>query len=124
MKLKKILRFYFGADSLERAFDNLIKAKALNTESDALETADMLCSIIGEKIRLERLWAYIDGIILTFSDAERSVLLKYCVMTPYDYDVRRETKRVTIKFTRRAKRLKDFADDISILNKYYCLIKV
>ena len=122
---KKILRFYFGADSLERAFDNLIKVKALAFESDTLETADRLCSIIGDKMRLERLWAYLDGIISTFSEEERGVLLKYCKRRlPLDDGGRRETKRVIIKFTRRARRLREFADCISILKKYYCLIKV
>ena len=126
MKPKKILRFYFGADSLERAFDNLIMSKAFDFGADTLETAERLCAIIGEKMRLERLWSYLDGIISTFSDEEREVLNSYSSRrgSPLSDTERRAVKRAVIKFTRRARRLCEFTDDYTILKKYYCLIKV
>ena len=125
LKPKKILRFYFGADSLERAFDNLIMSKALDFEGDALETADKLCGVIGEKMKLERLWAYLDAIVSTFSDEERRVLAAYSARrdTPLSDADSREAKRVVIKFTRRARRLGEFAESYSVIKKYYCLIK-
>ena len=121
---KKILRFYFGADSLERAFDNLIINKALAFESDTLKTADRLCEIIGEKIRLEELWAYLDGIIVPFSEEEREMLLRYCARRdePLSDRERRACKRAVIKFTRHARRLGEFTDAVSTIKKYYCLI--
>ena len=126
MKTKKILRFYFGAESLETAFNNLIEHKAFDFEADTLETAERLCLIIGEKMRLERLWAYLDGVLSAFSDAEREALCCYSSRreVPLSDEERKAAKRATIKFTRRARRLGDFADDISILKKYFNLIKV
>lgn len=123
---KKILRFYFGADSLESAFDNLINAKALALESDTFETADRLCGIIGDKIALEGLWAYLDGIISALSKAERDVLLRYSARrnAPKDKNERRDANRVIIKFTRRARRLGEFEEAITLIKKYYCLIAV
>ena len=125
MKPKKILRFYFGAASLERALDNLIKVKAFDFCSDTLETAEKLCAVIGEKMGLERLWSYLDGVISTFSDDEREVLSDYAMRrTPLKESERKPVKRAVIKFTRRARRLCDFKDGISVLKKYYSLIKV
>ena len=121
---KKILRFYFGADSLERAFDNLILSKAFNFYADTLETAERLCDVIGEKMKLERLWAYLDGIISTFSETERGVLASYStrLRPPINGEERREVNRTVIKFVRRAKRLGEFEDNISVMKKYFCLI--
>ena len=124
MKPKKILRFYFGAGSLERAFDNLIMGKALNFEGDALETAERLCSIIGEKMRLKELWEYLDGILSTFTEEEREVLVMYSSRRdmPLTESGLKAAKRVVIKFTRHARRLEEFIDVFTLLNKYYCLI--
>ena len=125
MKPKKILRFYFSAESLERAFDNLIEHKAFDFGADTLACAERLCAVIGEKMQLERLWTYLDGILATFSAEERGTLLKYSLRhaLPLADDERRAVKRAVIKFTRRARRLEDFADDICVLKKYFCLIK-
>ena len=124
MKTKKILRFYFGADSLERAFDNLINIKALDLEANALENANRLCAVIGEKMGLERLWGYLDGVLSTFSEEEKGVLSFYSSRreNPLTDGELRAVKRVVIKFTRRARRLGEFAGDIEVLKKYYCLI--
>ena len=126
MKPKKILRFYFGADSLERAFDNLITGAAFDFGSDTLKTCEKLCVVIGEKMKLERLWAYLDGILSAFSDGEREVLKKYSARrdVPLTDSEKREAKRVVIKFTRRARRLGEFEDSFPILKKYFCLIKI
>ena len=121
VKPKKLLRFYFGADSLERAFDNLIISKAYDFGADTLATAEKLCAVIGDKMKLERLWGYLDCVISTFTDEERSVLLSYsarCGLPPGE----KEVKRAVIKFTRRARRIEEFADSIYVLKKYYCLI--
>ena len=126
MKPKKILRFYFGADSLERAFDNLITSKAFDFGADTLETADRLCAVIGEKMMLERLWAYLDDILSAFSEEDRVSLLNYASKRgiPHDDAERKAIKRAVIKFTRRARRLSEFSGSISVLKKYYCLIKI
>ena len=124
VKTKKILRFYFCADSLERALDNLINIKSLDLEGDALETANRLCSVIGDKISLEGLWGYLDSVLSTFSDGEKEVLKNYSARreNPLSESEAREAKRVLIKFTRRARRLGEFIEEIEVLNRYYCLL--
>ena len=125
MKPKKLLRFYFGADSLERAFDNLIAQKAFDFGADTLETAERLCTVIGEKMRLGRLWAYLDSVISAFSEEDRAALKSYSLRRyPFDDNGRRAAKRAVIKFTRHARRLKEFEDGFAILKKYLCLIRV
>ena len=123
MKPKRILRFYFGAESLERAFDNLIMQKAFDFGADTLETAERLCTVIDEKMRLERLWTYLDGVLSVFSEEDRVALKNYSSRRTFDDAERRAVKRAVIKFTRHARRICEFSDGISVLKKYYCLIK-
>ena len=122
MQTKKILRFYFSADSLEKAFDNLIINKACAPYSDSLETAEAICSVIGDKIQLERLWTYLDGVLSTFTKEEREILSDYSAQCVRQNDYK-AVKRAVIKFTRRARRLEEFGGDILVLNKYFCLIR-
>ena len=126
MKPKKILRFYFGAESLERAFNNLIISKASDFGSDTLETAERLCAVIGEKMRLKRLWAYLDGVLSAFSEGDKAALKNYSSKRTASFDSAelRAVKRAVIKFTRHARRIGEFADDFPVLSKYYCLIRV
>lgn len=125
MKTKKILRFYFGADSLERVLDNLIISKACDFSGNTLETAERLCEVIGDKIRLERLWGYLDGVLSSFSKDERGALRLYSSRreVPLNESERRSANRVLIKFTRHARRIDDFTDGVEVLNRYYCLLK-
>ena len=120
----KILRFYFGAGSLERALDHLITDKALNFEGDTLDTAERLCEIIGEKIELEKLWEYLDGVLAPLSAQEREVLALYSARRdfPLSDAQMREAKRAVIKFTRHARKLAQFGVGFEVLDKYYCLI--
>lgn len=123
MKLKRILRFYFSADSLNKAFDNLILNKACAPYADAQDTAEKLCAVIDDKIRLERLWAYLDGVLSGLTDGESQTLLKYSARSAAVKSGDREVKRVVIKFTRRARRLAEFEEDIAVLKNYYCLLR-
>lgn len=124
LKTKRILRFYFGADSLERALDNLIESKAFDFSGDTVATAERLCAVIDEKMKLERLWAYLDGVILPFSDDDRAALLQYSQRreTPLSESERRAAKRAVVKFTRKALRLGQFGEELAVLKKYFCLI--
>ena len=126
VKPKKILRFYFGADSLERALENLINVKAYDFGADTLATAERLCAVIGEKMRLERLWAYLDGILSVFSAEDIRALKNYASrrVKPLDDNGRRAEKRAVIKFMRHARRLKDFEDDFQTVKKYFPLIRI
>ena len=110
--------------SLERTLDNLIIDRALNLEGDALDTAERLCEIIGEKIELEKLWKYLDGVLSTLSCEERDALAFYSARRdgPLSAAQMRAAKRAVVKFTRRARKIAQFCEGFEVLNKYYCLI--
>ena len=129
MKSKQLLRFYFYADGLNRALDNLILKHACNTADYFLGgeyCADRICEIIGAKQRLCELWGYLDGIIGELSDGEREVLRYYGAMRGgigrLPEGSRREIKRVTVKFTRRARAIARYAEGVKLVRRYYCLI--
>ena len=126
MKTKKIMRFYFSADSLDRAFANLIMRRACDAASDAFAAAEGLCEIIGDRMRLEELWAYLDGVLSEFTERERLALSKYAAKNGADFVSAAELRTVKSavnKFTRRARRLRSFADGVTTLDRYYCLLR-
>ena len=125
VKAKKILRFYFGADSLEGVLDNLILSKACDFGGNTLETAERLCEVIDDKMNLERLWGYLDGVLSDFSEDEKGALCLYSSRreNPLSGDEQKKVNRALIKFTRHARRIGDFAEGIAVLNRYYCLLK-
>lgn len=128
MKVKRVLRFYFSAESLERAFDNLIIKYACNSAYSyaGYSCADAICKIIGEKKELSTLWGYLDGVIGGLSETERLSLETYaamrCGIKKLCDDKRKEIKRAAMKFTRRARRLASFENALGLVGKYYCLL--
>lgn len=128
MKSKQLLKFYFYADGLNRALDNLILKYACNTDYSlgGEYFADKICGVIGAKQRLSELWGYLDKVMGEFSDSEREVLRFYGAMrggtARLSEDSRREIKRVTVKFTRHARYIGRFGEGVRLVKKYYCLI--
>ena len=121
MKTKRILRFYFAADSLDRAFDNLIMRKACTANADGFTTAESICDVIAQKSCLERLWSYLDSVLTGFSQEDRVTLLNYSARCA-PKNCGNEVKRVVIRFVRHARRLPEFAEDIAVLDKYAALM--
>lgn len=128
MKVKRVLRFYFCADSLESAFDNLIinnAYKSAQPYSGELY-AERICSILEEKEALSRLWGYLDKVIGGITQGDRDALESYalmrCGIKRLDDEKRRGIKRAAIKFKRRARRLESFNEALQLVNKYYSLI--
>lgn len=129
LKVKKILRFYYCAASLERAFDNLImKIAASSFDKSCIAGADKLCRIINEKSGLAKLWEYLDGIIEKLPDEERAALEEYacmrCGIKRLGAEDVKRIRRAVIKFKRRARRLGSFSKGAELVAKYYCLIRV
>ena len=129
MKVKRILRFYYCAEGLERAFDNLIMKIATSSfDKSCFQGADRLCRIIEEKSELSRLWEYLDGIIPRLSEEERASLEEYaklrCGIKKLDADDVKRLRRAVVKFKRRARRLNNFSKGVELVGKYYCLIPV
>ncbi|MDE6597417.1 MAG: hypothetical protein K2K60_02125 [Clostridia bacterium] len=130
MKVKRILRFYYFCESLERALDNIIlkKALAVGEYSMGQKSAEFILSVIEEKKKLSDLWLYIDGIIKRLDGADRVSLKCYAAargsVKSFDEVVRKEWRRAAVKFRRRARRIDDFAEAIKLVGKYYCLLAV
>lgn len=131
MNSKQLLKFYFYADGLNGALDNLIMKNACNTSDyrrGGEYYADRICELIGAKQRLCELWGYLDGVIGEFSESEREVLRFYGVMRGgtgrLSEGSRREIKRVTVKFMRHARAIGRYAEGVKLVKKYYCLINL
>ncbi|MBD5632415.1 MAG: hypothetical protein HDP34_04220 [Clostridia bacterium] len=129
-KCKRILRFYFFAEKLNDALDNLIykHATAFDGYHDGTYYAEKICELIGAKRELSELWQYLDGIMEKFTKGERAVLRFYgsmrCGIKKLSEENRREVKRVTVKFSRRAKLPERFNGALKIVADYYCLLGV
>ena len=127
MKVKRILRFYYCAESLERAFDNLIfKIASSSFDKSSFDCADRLCRIIDEKSELAKLWSYLDGIIPALSEEERSSLEEYaklrCGIKRLAAEDIKRLRRAVVKFRRHARRLECFYKGLRLVYKYYCLM--
>ncbi len=128
MKVKKVLRFYFYADRLEKAFDGIIYRSALGSASiaESERCAEKICGLIGEKQKLSRFWAYLDKVLCGFTQSERSALGRYaslrCGIKKLGDEERRAIKRAAVKFKRRARRIESFAEALGLVGKYYSLI--
>ena len=130
MKVKRILRFYYYCDSLEKALDNLILKKALaaGEYSTGQKSAEFILSVIEEKKKLSDLWLYIDGIMHKLDGADRVSLKCYAAargsVESFNEVVRKEWRRAAVKFRRRARRIEEYAEGLKLVGKYYCLLAV
>lgn len=129
MKSKRLIRFYFAADNLNRALDNLITYNACNTEDFERGGgfyADKIIRIIGVKSELTRLWGYLDGVMGELNAHERDVLEFYgglrVGIKKFPDEKRREIKRVVVKFTRHARFIDRYGEGLKFLKEYYCLL--
>ena len=74
MKSKRLIRFYFAADELNCALDNLILQNACNTRDFVRGGefyAERIIEIIEIKSELGRLWNYLDKVMEGFGEGER-----------------------------------------------------
>lgn len=129
IKSKRLLRFYFNADGLDNAIDNLIVTYACRS-SDCTKSGSFwvkrIASLIEAKDALGLLWSYLDGVVSPFKANEIETLKSYaflrCGIRRVDDAKRREIKRVLIKFARHARALDRFAEGVRLVGEYYCLI--
>lgn len=129
MKTKQIVQFYFAADSLDRALDNLILNSACRSadyERGCAYYAEKIGGLIDAKRRLGELWLYLDGVVGTLDSGEKEILRLYGRRgrgaKPSDGE-KRELKRVVVKFNRRARCLCRHAEGLALLKRYYCLLR-
>ncbi len=130
MKSKQLLKFYFAADKLEKALDNMIYANAYKSGVDFMRGgefyAERMCTLIEVKERLNRLWQYLDGVIGGMNESDRAALECYArlrtgIARLEDSD-RKAIKRAVIKFVRRARYIERYSLSYTDLKKYYCLL--
>lgn len=129
MKSKQLIRFYFSAGAINRALDNLILNEALKS-ANFLRSGDYyaerVLALIDAKSELGALWNYLDGVMATLKEGEKAVLEFYGGMrtglSKLTEERAKEVKRVTVKFTRRARRIERFEKGVRLVKKYYCLI--
>lgn len=125
MKSKRIIRFYFSADKLNRALDNLITAEACRFGAEE-KRIERIIEFIEVKKELSRLWRYLDDVMSGIGGSERSILSFYGKFRfgniRFSAEQRREIKRVVLKFRRRARFLERYGEGIKLVNEYYALL--
>lgn len=129
MKSKRLLKFYFSADSLNRALDNLITQNALSSGDcyyGGEFYAERILELICAKKELNALWRYLDGVISGLPENDINILRYYGALrggtAKLSAETVKEIKRVTVKFTRRARCAERYAEGIRLVNGFYSLI--
>ncbi|MGN1104280.1 MAG: hypothetical protein ACI4QI_05325 [Candidatus Coproplasma sp.] len=109
IKLKRVLRFYFSAGSLNVALNNIITRLAATSWQDVFggeHTFDKVNTVIEVKEELKEFWARLNGVMEKFPRSDYEALKKYASLrvgvSPSDNDERRKMHSALVKFRRRA----------------------
>lgn len=127
MKVKRLLKFYFCADGLNGALDNIILRFAVRSGEvcGSCEVyAEKIEKVISEKEQLGRLWAFLNGAFEKLGERDIRTLKEYALSRkPLSEIGKTEVKRAVTKFSRRVKAGIDrFSASVGIVNEYYCLL--
>lgn len=129
MKIKRVLKFYFNAENLNSALDNLILACAYRS-AEAVgkgeEYAERILELISAKESLAGLWAKIDGVMAGIGAGERKILMDYARMRVGIRHLgvweQKKIRSAVMKFTRHARNLESCAEGLALVSEYYCLL--
>lgn len=110
MVVKKLLRFYFGADSLNSALDNIIARIAVQAGYDIYKGceyyAEKIAAAVEVKGELNKLWIRLNGVVAGLDGKDIQTLKWYSSMRTgikkLSESGKREIHRAVVKFTRRA----------------------
>ncbi|MDE6667986.1 MAG: hypothetical protein K2K38_06565 [Clostridia bacterium] len=129
MKSKQLIRFYFSADNINKALDNLILDKALKSANFTRSCeyyAERISALICAKEELSKLWNYLDKVVSSLNQRERRVLKFYAGLrvglSKLTLARAKEVKRVTVKFTRHARNIERYGEGVRLVKEYYCLM--
>ncbi len=129
MKSKRLLRFYFSAEGVDRALNNLITAAgcaSFYAPGKGVYYAEKMLRLIEVKSELGLLWNYLDGILKEFSDVERQTLKRYgelrCGFSKLGDEDRRGIRRAAVKFARHARGIERFSAAVELVGEYYSLM--
>ena len=129
MRIKRLMKFYFYAESLNKALDNIIMNIACSSGADTYRGGDVYAERIAELVqfkgRLARLWARLDGVMNNLTERDRNTLKLYGGLRVGPRgDVKKEIHRAVVKFTRRAGvLLSGEGTGYKALCACYCLIR-
>lgn len=129
MKRKRLFKFYFGAERLDGALNNLIEKYALNSADCARSAeycAEKIIRIAEVKRQLSGLWAYMDGVMNKLTGEEREALRFFGTLRTglgrQPESKIKLIKRASMKFTRKARRLDGFKSAVELAEGFYCLL--
>lgn len=129
MKVKRLLKFYFCAEELNSALDDIIMRKAAGSAMGACaeECADDILKIISAKQELNRLWNYLDKIFAGLGREDIIRLERYammrCGLKMLGSEERKGIHSSLMKFSRRNLNFGSRFDvAMKVLGAYYCLI--
>ncbi|MGN0806044.1 MAG: hypothetical protein ACI4MC_03315 [Candidatus Coproplasma sp.] len=129
-QLKRILRFYFSAGSLNDALDGIISRLAATSWQDMCggeHTFDKVNTVIGIKKELKSFWARLDKVMEKLPKADLSALKRYASLrtgvSTLDEGERRRIHSALVKFRRRANTvLSSGKKGYECICEYYALI--
>lgn len=129
MKSKRILRFYFNAELLDKAIDKLIlclACKSARAVGAGFYYADRITELICAKDELSDFWRYVDGVTSGLTENDLKILRLYAGLRQgicrLPEEKQKEIKRAVIKFTRRARAIGRYAKATKLIDRYYCMI--
>lgn len=128
MNMKRLLRFYYCAESLDRAFDNIILRRACESARsmrEGGEIAEELCKLIEKRRELAVLWERLDGVLGEMDKGDAEFLERYAGsregMRSFGDDGLKRIRRLTAKISRRLS-LDGLNGAVAVLDGYYCLL--
>lgn len=129
MKLKRILKFYFSAEKLNKSLDGTITRYALASADysvSAESCAEKICAVIETKKAFSQLYDYINGIMCKFGADEVKTLEYYANLRggilKLPEGARREFKRVLTKFSRKGSGIERFKEGLRAVDAYFAVL--
>ncbi len=126
---KKLLKFYYRADRLNDALDNLIMRAAYSSacsEGGGERCALRIIALIGAKGNLGGLWNYLNSVMATFGADDKRVLKSYAFSargySSLPPERAKAVRRVVVRFMRRAKNLPRHAEAVKLVLRYFELL--
>lgn len=128
MKIKRLLKFYYFADSLNSALDGAVYRLAVACGRDLYNGceyyAEKMAELVEVKGKFGGLWARLDCVLGAMTEADNRALKRYAAMREGGTEEeRKQIHRAVVKFSRRASNLLSKVDsEYRLVCAYYSLI--
>lgn len=129
-QLKKVIRFYYSAGSLNSALDGLILSVAASSWEEPFggeRAFDRIIEAIGVKEGLSHFWARLNAVMEKLPSSDRLALKKYSALrtgtAKLPQEERRKIHGALVKFKRRASGvLSSCTEEYKCVCAYYAII--